>query len=145
MRRVMVHQLVDVVDIVGKDYLFYTEITSTIDANQQLTRWMIDNFDGKNQHQGEYRVCGLETAPDTTKFSETIIAMLLLCWQISATKQYEAFLPYVQTKLQSFLNWEDHNRKLEQICPSYKMPENRTYLLYFTQNGRSNSGTSKSS
>ena len=33
MRRIMVHQLVDVVDIVGKDCLFYTEITSTIDAN----------------------------------------------------------------------------------------------------------------
>ena len=31
MRRVMVHQLVDVVDIIGKDCLFYTEIT--IDAN----------------------------------------------------------------------------------------------------------------
>ena len=33
MRRIMVHQLVDLVDIVGKDCLFYTEITSTIDAN----------------------------------------------------------------------------------------------------------------
>ena len=33
MRSIMVHQLVDVVDIVGKDRLFYTEITSTIDAN----------------------------------------------------------------------------------------------------------------
>ena len=48
MRKVIVHQLVDVVDIIGKDYLFYTEITSTIDANLRLTRWMIDNFDGKN-------------------------------------------------------------------------------------------------
>ena len=33
MRRILVHQLVGVVDIVGKDHLFYTEITSTIDAN----------------------------------------------------------------------------------------------------------------
>ena len=33
MRRIMMHQLADVVDIVGEDCLFYTEITSTIDAN----------------------------------------------------------------------------------------------------------------
>ena len=70
-------------------------------------------------------------ALDTTKVPETIIVMLLLCWQISATKQYKASLPYVQTKLQSFSNWGYHNRKLESVCPRYKMPENHTWYAWF--------------
>ena len=37
----------------------------------------------------------------------------------------------MQTKLQSFSNWGDHNRKLESVCPRYKMPENHTWYAWF--------------
>ena len=60
-------------------------------------------------------ICGLEMAPDTTEVHKTII---LLCWQISASK----LSCYVQTKVQSLSYWENHNRKLESVCPRYKWP-----------------------
>ena len=36
---------------------------------------------------------------------------------------------YVQTKLQSFSNWENQNRKLESVCPRYKITENHIWYL----------------
>ena len=68
------------------------------------------------------RVRGLETAPDTIKMAEIIIVMP--CCD-GKSRQPNSTIPfrYVQTKLQSFSNWGNHNRKLESVCPRYKMPE----------------------
>ena len=67
-------------------------------------------------------VRGLETAPDTIKMAETIIIMPCCAGK---SRQPNSTIPfrYVQTKLQSFSNWGNHNRKLESVCPRYKMPE----------------------
>ena len=68
------------------------------------------------------RVRGLETAPDTIKMADTIIFMPCCAGK---SRQPNSTIPfrYVQTKLQSFSNWGNHNRKLESVCPRYKMPE----------------------
>ena len=58
------------------------------------------------------RVRGLETAPDTIKMAETVIVMSCC---VGKSRQPNSTIPfrYVQTKLQSFSNWGNHNRKLE--------------------------------
>ena len=68
------------------------------------------------------RVHGLETAPVTIKMVETIIVMPCC---VGKSRQPNSTIPfcYVQTKLQSFSNWGNHNIKLESVCPRYKMPE----------------------
>ena len=71
------------------------------------------------------RIRGLETAPNTIKMAETIIIMPCCAGK---SRQPNSTIPfcYVQTKLQSFSNWGNHNRKLELVCPRYKMPEKHT-------------------
>ena len=60
------------------------------------------------------RVRGLETAPDTIKMAATIIVMPCCAGK---SRQPNSTIPfrYVQTKLQSFSNWGNHNRKLESV------------------------------
>ena len=71
------------------------------------------------------RVRGLETAPDTIKMAETIIVMPCC---VGKSRQPNSTIPfcYVQTKLKSFSNWGNHNRKLELVCPRYNIPEKHT-------------------
>ena len=66
--------------------------------------------------------CPPTTAPDTIKMAETIIVMPCCSGK---SRQPNSTIPfcYVQTKLQSFSNWGNHNIKLESVCPRYKMPE----------------------
>ena len=76
----------------------------------------------------------LEMAPDTIKMAETIIVIPCCAGK---SRQPNSTIPfcYVHTKLQSFSNWRDHNRKLESVCPRYKMPEKHNgnaNLLQFT-------------
>ena len=59
------------------------------------------------------RVRGLETAPDTTKVHKTIIVMPYCCAGKSQQPNSTKPFCYVQTKLQSFSNWENDNSKLD--------------------------------
>ena len=79
------------------------------------------------------RLRGLEMAPDTTKVHKTIITMHCCAGKSNSTKTF----CYVQTKLQSFSNRENRNRKLEPVCSRYKMSKNHTWyarlLQFFTK------------
>ena len=77
-------------------------------------------------------VRGLETAPDTTKVHKTIIVMPCCAGRSRQPNSTKPFC-YVQTKLQSFSNWENHNRKLESVCPRYKTSENHTRYTRLSQ------------
>ena len=73
--------------------------------------------------------------------AETIIVMPCCAGK---SRQPNSTIPfrYVQTKVQSFSNWGNHNRKLESVCRRYKMPENTTGTQTYRslpQNGRSKS------
>ena len=78
------------------------------------------------------RVRGLETAPDTTKVHKTIIVILCCAGK---SRQPNSTKPFccVQTKLKSFSNWENHNRKLESVCPRYKRSENHNWYARLSQ------------
>ena len=77
-------------------------------------------------------VRGLETAPDTTKVHKTIIVILCCAGK---SRQPNSTKPFccVQTKLKSFSNWENHNRKLESVCPRYKRSENHNWYARLSQ------------
>ena len=78
------------------------------------------------------RVRGLETALDTTKVHKTIIVMPCCAGKSRQPDSTKPFC-YVQTKVQSFSNWENHNRNLESVCPRYKRSENHNRYARLSQ------------